>query len=115
MLYKTQRGIKNMTSDFIELYNLFSKLITESNSILVKKANTSSFLCSIEHAAIHFSKCILEDLGMIRLLSKYNHRYADGIIRSICEQVIEFVYIYKNPNMLPFYFGVGNNNSTVKS
>ncbi len=54
---------------------------------------------------ISHNLCI--DINMLTLLEllPFPHRYSHQIIRNMCEQVIEYRYIMKNPNLISLYFG----------
>ena len=49
----------------------------------------------------------MEDVETIYELKskKFSDRYTDFIIRNMCEQVIEYIYIMKHPELIPEYFG----------
>lgn len=92
----------NTRETFIELYKNFKELI-ETHDETFDHAS----LNSIPFTAFLFSNCIKQDIDMVLSLTKENApiRYAEGIIRNICEQTIEFLYLYHNPSLLPEYYG----------
>lgn len=90
---------------FKKIYDEFKQQVNDNGKVLIPFVG--EHLISLEALSLAFSNCIIEDIDMIMELKEQNinHRYADGIIRNICEQVIEFIYIYKNPDKLSEYFG----------
>lgn len=49
----------------------------------------------------------MEDVDTILQLKSdgLSNRYTDAIIRNMCEQVIEFLYIMQHQELIPIYFG----------
>ena len=93
----------DMKESFLELYNNFKQLLTLHNPTL-----SHAPLTSISFTAFLFSDCIKQDVETILTLKENNNtptRYSEGIIRNICEQVIEFIYLHRNPSLLPDYYG----------
>lgn len=91
-----------MREAFINLYESF-KSITETHYNSLSK----SPLCSMPLTALIFADCIKTDIQAVLDLKEQNvpDRYVEGIIRGICEQVIEFIYLYNNQTLLPEYYG----------
>lgn len=57
--------------------------------------------------SVLISECIIEDIDvMMELKDKnYNNRYVDALIRNMCEQVIEYIYLMKHSELIEVYFG----------
>ena len=92
-----------MKESFLELYEEFKQLIS-----LNKETLSHAPLTSIPFTAFLFSDCIKQDIDTVLSLKESNNtptRYSEGIIRNICEQVIEFIYLHRNPSLLPEYYG----------
>ena len=89
---------------FLKLFEKFKQLINMHNPAL-----SHAPLTSIPFTAYLFSDCIKKDIETILTLKEAENtpnRYAEGIIRNICEQTIEFLYLCKNPSLLGEYYGM---------
>ncbi len=97
---------QDMYQDFLKQYDSFVTILKKDMGNLMKVAGKD--IVSIEATALLFSDCIVKDIATIEKLkaNNYEHRYTDGIIRGICEQVIEFKYLYKNQSLLSEYYGI---------
>ena len=97
-----------MKKIFYELYNDFVKRAEEKNrkyrQMLVKLILP---LDSKEMLSFIVSECLMEDVETIYKLERdgASRRYIDFIIRNMTEQVIEYLYIMKYPQMIGEYFG----------
>ena len=60
-----------------------------------------------EILSLWVSECLIEDIGTIQHLkdNSFSNRYVDAIIRNMCEQVIEYLYIMKHQELIPIFFG----------
>ena len=89
---------------FLKLFEKFKQLIRANNPTL-----SHAPLTSIPFTAYLFSDCIQKDIETILTLKEAENtptRYTKGIIRNICEQTIEFIYLCKNPSLLGEYYGM---------
>lgn len=108
-------GDNYMIKDIIEtlkIINDFKKIVHTNNEIMcnkLKKVEQSIFLTK-EFFSINTSERFLQDVNMSKKLifnlSNYsqNVRYIDMLIRNMCEQVIEYIYIMRNPQLIEEYF-----------
>lgn len=111
-----------MKEDFYELYNSFEKEAKEKNKKIVSSFNNSNIeFASREIMSLIVSECLMEDVATIGMLKENScsDRYVDYIIRNMCEQVIEYMYIIKHPKLIKEYFGMnisaeGNENNLFK-
>ena len=94
-----------MKDSFKELYDSFIEETNNNEKLLINY--TGEHITSLGATAFLFSTCIIDDLDMVEQMKKQDvdHRYSDAIIRGICDQVIEFIYLYKNPSLLSEYYG----------
>lgn len=99
--------------------NILESLNNEINTINAKLLDSlkgkKEVICTEEFVKICFSSKILEDIELLNKLSGnplFKIRHANIIIRDMVEQVIEFIYLMKNKNMISDYMGV---NSTVNA
>lgn len=89
--------------------------ISEKNAELLESLNgkdRDSILSSTEYIKIVFSENLLEDVQFLNSLSgskTFKPRYADVITRDLLEQVIEFIYLMKNPEKIPDFVGANSN------
>lgn len=98
----------NMRDSFLELYNSFSKRVEEKNKeSRIKLENNQINIASKEVMSCVVSECLMEDVENIFEFKKNGlcGRYTDFIIRNMCEQVIEYIYIMKHPKLISEYFG----------
>lgn len=97
-----------MKKDFYELYNSFAKEAIEKNrhfrELLV---NSELSFVSKEMLSFVVSECLMEDIETIFKLEEggFSNRYIDFTIRNMSEQVIEYLYIMKHPQLIKEYFG----------
>lgn len=97
-----------MKESFLELYRNFVDNAKEKNvKILLDFKNTGKELATQEMLSLWVSNCLIEDIDTIHRLkdSGFSNRYIDAIIRNMCEQVIEYLYIMKHQELIPIYFG----------
>lgn len=108
-----ETGGITLKTEFKDLYNVFCATVESDMSILSMYVVKDMF--SIEATTLLFAECIIEDIDTIEKLKlqKFAHRYTDGIIRGICEQVIEFIYLNKNRNLLTQYYGINKTESEL--
>jgi len=99
--------------NFIKEINEFENKIKIKKETLLNKLNPKqSIIVTKEFLSISTSECLLEDVEMsLNLFSelrtpKYsqNARFINLIIRNMCEQAIEYIYIMKNPQLIKEYF-----------
>lgn len=92
----------------MELYRNFVDNAKEKNvKILLDFKNTGKEFATQEMLSLWVSNCLIEDIDTIHRLkdSGFRNRYIDAIIRNMCEQVIEYLYIMKHQELIPIYFG----------
>ena len=97
-----------MKEEFLELYHNFVDDAKEKNGkILLDFKNTGKEFASKEILSLWVSECLIEDIGTIQHLkdNSFSNRYVDAIIRNMCEQVIEYLYIMKHQELIPIFFG----------
>lgn len=87
-----------------ELYGIFAENIRTSN---VKFNASNPVMVSIESLSILVSECLVEDIKYVMKFKMldYPKRYVDALIRNMCEQTIEYIYVMKNQHLLDEYFG----------
>lgn len=90
---------------FRRMFFLASKQISKYNRCL--KPLSKAKVVSIEAYSYYASKYVVED---IRHFIKWGarrlpRRYTDEILRNLCEQIIEYKYVCKNPERIKEYFG----------
>lgn len=93
---------KNLKNEIAQKNKEFLSVLQESDNILHTK----------EYLKIAFSEDLLNDVDFLTTLSgndKFKTRYADLIIRNLIEQVIEFIYLLKNPEKIPDFIGSNYN------
>lgn len=101
-------NIMEMKKDFYELYNNFAKRAEEKNRYFRERLiNLELSFDSKEMLSLVVSEGLMEDIEVIEKLQKeeFSNRYIDFIIRNMSEQVIEYLYIMKNPGLIKEYFG----------
>ena len=99
---------KQMQEIFYELYNEFVKRAEEKNKgIRIKFMHSQIGFSSKEMISFVVSECLMEDVETIYKLKTqgFSDRYTDFVIRNMCEQVIEYIYIMRHPELIPEYFG----------
>lgn len=97
-----------MKETFYEIYNVFAKRAEEKNKeIKIMFIDDQIGFSSKEMISFVVSECLMEDVETIYKLrkDKISARYIDFIIRNMCEQVIEYIYIMKHTELIPEYFG----------
>lgn len=106
---------KDIIKEFRTINKFRKKVTHKNNSLLEKLRSKSSIFITEEFLSINTSECLLEDVNMsLNLLfgphqySKYV-RYVDMLIRNMCEQVIEYIYIMRNPQLIKEYFNFPEN------
>ncbi|MTI86127.1 MAG: hypothetical protein FH756_20095 [Firmicutes bacterium] len=96
-----------------DILTSLEKEIQEINWILLQKLKKEkSILNTFEFIKISFSTNLLEDINFLNMLSGkdiFKIRHANIIIRDLLEQVIEFIYIAKNPETINDYMGTNIN------
>ncbi|MEK3965475.1 hypothetical protein [Paenibacillus sp. FSL H7-0323] len=87
-----------------ELYEIFAENIRTSN-VMFNASNP--VMVSIETLSILVSECLVEDIKYVIKFKKldYPKRYVDALIRNMCEQTIEYIYVMRNQHLLDEYFG----------
>lgn len=99
---------KQMRESFYELYNDFAKRAEEKNrEIRICFMDSQVRFFSKEMISFVVSECLMEDVETIFKLKNegFSDRYTDCIIRNMCEQVIEYIYIMNHSELIPEYFG----------
>ena len=99
---------KRMQESFYELYNDFAKRAEKKNKgIRIRFMDSQVVFSSKEMISFVVSECLMEDVETIYKLKTegFSDRYTDCIIRNMCEQVIEYIYIMKHSELIPEYFG----------
>ena len=100
--------MQEMQKEFYELYNRFAKRAEEKNRRIREKVTDSKIgFYTKEFLSFLVSECLMEDVETIYKMKRdgYSARYVDSVIRNMCEQVIECLYIMKHPDLLEEYFG----------
>ncbi len=102
-------GGSKENNDFLKFFQVFVECSKEKNDklTLAYKNSKKGSLASKEFLSIVVSECLIDDIKSIQKLreEKFANRYVDAAIRNMCEQVIEYIYIIKNPNLIKKYFG----------
>lgn len=64
-----------------------------------------------------FAQCISADISMVLKLMEHKqpHRYYDGIIRNMCEQVLEYLNLCDNPNNIKEFLGIDKDDSEIEA
>lgn len=98
-----------MKDQFKVAYQNLLKIAQDRNEkfLLEYEKDSQMSMASKEGLSLLVSECLLEDAEAVQKFKthKYKNRYTDAIIRNMCEQVIEYLFILKNPNRIPEYFG----------
>lgn len=97
-----------MKESFLDLYRKFNDDAKEINDkILLDFKNTGKEFATQEVLSLWVSECLIEDIDTIQHLKEngFSNRYTDAIIRNMCEQVIEYLYIMKHQELIQIYFG----------
>jgi len=97
-----------MKKSFLDLYRKFIDNAKEINDkILLDFKNTGKEFATQEVLSLWVSESLIEDIDTIQHLKEngFSNRYTDAIIRNMCEQVIEYLYIMKHQELIPIYFG----------
>lgn len=94
-----------MKQAFRRLFFDSSKKISKYNRYL--KFFSQTKITSLETYSYYISKYIVED---IRCFIKWREkgiprRYSDAVLRNLCEQIIEYKYLCKNPKLINDFFG----------
>lgn len=92
-----------------DLFKSLEKEITSGNQQLLNTLRgKSQILYSVEHIKISFSENLLDDVYFLINLSGqpfFKARHANLILRDMLEQVIEFIYLMKHPELIKDYLG----------
>lgn len=91
------------------IYNALIDEISKTNQLLVNSLKAkSTVINSVEFVKISLSENLLEDVEFLNTLSGnslFKIRHANIIMRDMLEQVIEFIYLIKHPEIISEYFG----------
>lgn len=102
-----------------ELYKCLEEEITSRNQQLFNALRgKSQLLCTVEHIKISFSENLLDDVYFLITLSGqpfFKVRHANFILRDMLEQVIEFIYLMKHPELIKDYLGDSINTDKLNS
>lgn len=84
--------------------------IVSINKILMNRVleREGNILFSTEYIKFSFSKHLLEDINFLTTLSgreMFKPRHAYVILRDMIEQVIEFIYLMKHPELIAEFMG----------
>lgn len=92
-----------------ELLEAVKKEVTATNLQLLKSLQgKEDIFNTTAYIKILFSDTLLEDVDFLNTLSGqpiFKVRYAQMILRDMLEQVIEFIFLMKHPDMIPQYLG----------
>lgn len=92
-----------------ELLEAVKKEVTATNLQLLKSLQgKEDIFNTTAYIKILFSDTLLEDVDFLNTLSGqpiFKVRYAQMILRDMLEQVIEFIFLMKHPDMIPEYLG----------
>lgn len=94
--------------EFDEFYNIFEGEVEKKNTEIEKKFSASQIeFVSKEMLSYIVAECLMEDIEMISELKDkgFSKRYKDSIIRNMCEQIIQYLYIIKHQELIKEYFG----------
>lgn len=97
-------GNEMSDNNLIELFENFSDKIFAT----IEEMKTKEFgFASKEMLSILVSTCLIEDISNVIKFKElgYPSRYTDAMIRNMCEQIIEYIYIMKNQDLIDQYFG----------
>lgn len=102
-----------------EIYKALEEEISMTNQQLSKSLQgKEEILNTIEFIKISFSESLLEDIEFLNSLSGnpiFKIRHAYMILRDMLEQVIEFVFLMKHPDMISDYLGLNIDDNSEKS
>ncbi len=102
-----------------DVLSSMEKEIQENNQFLLQKLeNGVNTLGTIEFIKIAFSENLLDDIKFLNELSGkdiFKIRHASIIIRDLLEQVIEFIFLMKNPEVIDDYIGSNINIDEIDS
>lgn len=102
-----------------EIYKALEEEILMTNQQLLKSLQgKEEVLNTVESIKIRFSERLLEDIEFLNSLSGnpiFKIRYANIVLRDTLEQVIEFVFLMKHPNMISDYLGLNIDDDSEKS
>ena len=102
-----------------EIYKALEEEITMTNQQLLKSLQgKEEILNTAEFIKISFSESLLEDIEFLNSLSGkpiFKIRHAYMVLRDMLEQVIEFIFLMKHPDMISDYLGLNIYDNSEKS
>lgn len=102
-----------------EIYKALEEEISMTNQQLLKSLQgKEEILNTVEFIKISFSGSLLEDIEFLNSLSGnpiFKIRHAYMVLRDMLEQVIEFIFLMKHPDMIPDYLGLNIDDNSEKS
>lgn len=102
-------------SDILE--GLCGEIVTINKALIDRVIESGdSILYSPEYIKFSFSNHLLEDINYLTTLSGkeiFKPRYAYMILRDMVEQVIEFIYLMKHPDLIAEFMGALIDNNTI--
>ena len=90
------------------LENLKKEIGDINKTLFDKLQNSPNYLYSTEFLKISCSENFLDDIEFLNEMSgtpNFKVRYANMIIRDVLEQVIEFIYLLKYPELIEQFMG----------
>lgn len=102
-----------------EILDALTAEISNNNAKLLETLEgKTEILNTVEFIKILYSDNLLEDIELINKMSGnelFKLRHANIIMRDMLEQVIEFIYLMKHPEIISEYFGANVDTSKISS
>ena len=103
-----------------EIYKgkVIEEILRTNQQLLKSLQGKKEILNTVEFIKISFSVCLLEDIEFLNNLSGnpiFKIRHAYMVLRDMLEQVIEFIYLMKHPNMISDYLGLNIDDNSEKT
>lgn len=98
-------GVKK---EFLQTYQSFVEATNNKNYITLENLKNEKInFVSKDMFSLFISTCLIEDIDTFLFLkdNNFSGRYTDAILRNVCEQVIEYLYILKHEELIPVYLG----------
>ena len=99
------------------LESLCGEIVTINKELIDRVIKSGdNILFSSEYIKFSFSKHLLEDINFLTTLSGeeiFKPRYAYMVLRDMVEQVIEFIYLMKHPDLIAEFMGGKIDNSKI--
>ena len=99
------------------LESLCGEIVTINKELIDRVIKSGdNILFSSEYIKFSFSNHLLEDINFLTTLSGeeiFKPRYAYMVLRDMVEQVIEFIYLMKHPDLIAEFMGGKIDNSKI--